>query len=40
MKKVFISVAVRGLNKEETEAKHAEYRQKITILSENMRIFP
>lgn len=30
MKKVFISVAVRGLNKEETEAKHAEYRQKIT----------
>lgn len=30
MRKVFISVAVRGLSKEETEAKHEEYRQKIT----------
>jgi len=30
MKKVFISVAIRGLNKEETIAKHAEYRRKIT----------
>lgn len=29
MKKVFVSVAVRGLNKEETVAKHEEYRGKI-----------
>lgn len=30
MKKVFISVAVRGLSKEETVAKHEEYQKKIT----------
>jgi len=30
MKKVFVSVAVRGLNEEQTMAKHAECRQKIT----------
>lgn len=32
MKKVFISVAVRGLTKEQTEAKHEEYRNKIADL--------
>lgn len=30
MKKIFLSVAVKGLTKEQTEAKHEEYRQKIT----------
>ena len=30
MKKVFVSVAVRGLTKEQTVAKHAEYKEKIT----------
>jgi hypothetical protein len=32
MKKVFISVAVRGLNPEQTKAKHEEYRSKIEEL--------
>lgn len=32
MKKVFISVAVRGLTPEQTELKHEEYKKKITEL--------
>ena len=32
MKKVFVSVAVKGLTKEQTETRHEEYRERIADL--------